>query len=148
MYKNLLCCRWSRPFCGANVGFSSVGERGGYNIATQSCVDVNCGDMRRFDSTGGIQAIALTVEPYRDLGSGWQLGIEAGLPLYRTTWTSVAVAMNDSAHFGLAGTQETLSHQPHIHVGRSLSEGPFSARLIYLNAPVGYSTNEKVPAGI
>jgi hypothetical protein len=91
-YYNFGKVKWSSTNPQDEADFSSVGERGGYNIATQSCVDGNCGDMRRFDSTGGIQAIALTIEPYWDLGSGWQLGVEAGPALYRSTWTSVAVA--------------------------------------------------------
>ena len=151
-YYNFGKVKWSSTNPQDEADFSSVGERGGYDIATQSCVDGNCGDMRRFDSTGGIQAIALTVEPYWDFGSDWQLGVEAGPALYRTTWTSVAVAINNSACFGPAGTQETLIHQPHIQVGAlvgaSVSIGPFSARLNHLNAPVGYSTDKNVPAGI
>jgi hypothetical protein len=151
-YYNFGKVKWSSVNPQDEADFSSVGQRGGYNLATQSCVDGNCGDFRRFDSAGGIQAIALTVEPYWDLGSGWQLGVEAGPALYRTTWTSVATAMNDSARFGPTGTQETLSHQPHVQVGvlvgASVSKGPFSARLNYLNAPVGYSTDKDTPAGI
>ncbi|MFM0191642.1 hypothetical protein PQQ65_01005 [Paraburkholderia strydomiana] len=123
--------KWSSANPQDEADFLSVGERGGYNIATQSCLDGNCGDMRRFDSTGGIQAVALPVEPYWDLGSDRQLGVEGGPALYRSTWTSVAVALNDSARFGPAGTQETLSHQPHIQVGvligASVNKVPFSA---------------------
>jgi hypothetical protein len=62
------------------------------------------------------------------------------------------VALNDSARFGTAGTQATLSHQPHVQlgmlVGTQVNKRPFSARLNYLNAPVDYSIDKNVPAGI
>jgi hypothetical protein len=151
-YANFGKVKWSSMNPQDQADFDGTGRQGGYNVKTLGCDDNNCGVFRKFDSTGGIQAISLTIEPYWDLGSGWQLGLEAGPALYRTTWTSVATAMNDSARFGPAGTQETLSHQPHIQVGAlvgaSVSKGPFSARLNYLTAPVGYSTGKNVPAGI
>lgn len=148
-YYNFGKIRWSSVDPQDAADFT--GTPGGYNVATQSCNDSNCGTFRRFDSTGGIQAIALTAEPYWDVGRGWQFGLEVGPALYRSTWTSVATAMADG-QFGAAGTQETLSHNPHIQVGAlagvSVSRGPFSVRANYLYAPVGRSTAKDVPAGI
>ncbi|CAB3742440.1 hypothetical protein LMG24238_06883 [Paraburkholderia sediminicola] len=131
--------------------FTTVGQQGGYNVATQSCVNGDCGTFRKFDSTGGIQALALTVEPYWDLGSGWQIGLEAGPALYRSTWTAVATAESDG-RFGPAGTQETLTHPPKIQVGAlvgaAVAKGPFSVRVNYLYAPIGSWAAKNVPAGI
>jgi hypothetical protein len=126
-------------------------HNGGYDTATQSCVDNNCGTFRRFDSTGGIQAISLTIEPYWNLGSNWTIGLEAGPALYRSTWTSIAISLADGP-FGPAGTEQTLSHNPKIQVGvlagASISKGPLSMRLNYLYAPVGKLESNDVPSGI
>ena len=132
--------------------FTNVGQQGGYNVRTGACVDSNCGVFRKFDSTGGIQAIALTVEPFWNVGGGWQLGLEAGPALYRATWTSVATAMS-AGRFGPAGTQETLQHHPQVQVGAlagvSIARGPFTVRANYRYAPVAYKANSAdVPAGI
>jgi hypothetical protein len=150
-YYNFGKIRWSSVDPQDAADFSGTGTPGGYNLATQACNDNNCGALRRFDSTGGIQAIALTAEPFWDVGSGWQFGLELGPALYRSTWTSVATAMSDG-RFGPAGTEETLSHNPHLQVGAlagaSVSRGPFAVRLDYLYAPAGQSTAKDVPAGV
>ena len=151
-YYNFGKLRWSSVNPQDAEDFSAAGLRGGYDVHTHSCVDNNCGDFRRFDSTGGIQAVALTLEPFWEIGGGWQFGLEVGPALYRSTWTSVATSMQDSQRFGPAGTQEVLTHQPHFQLGIlggvSLSKGPFAMRLNYLNAPVGRSTDKDVPAGV
>ncbi len=113
----------------------------GYNVATQACNNGDCGTLRRFDSTGGIQAIALTIEPYWSIGSGWTLGLEAGPALFRSTWTSVATSLGDgNSNFGPAGTQQTFSRQPRTQigwiVGAAVGKGPLTVRLNYLRAPV------------
>ncbi|WP_157378782.1 hypothetical protein [Burkholderia ubonensis] len=150
-YYNFGKVRWSSVNPQDSADFSRVGQIGGYNTATLSCNDNNCGTFRRFDSVGSIQAIALTVEPYWNLGNGWQLGLEAGPALYRSMWTSIATTLSDG-RFGPAGTRETLSHHPRVQagvlVGVSVGKGAFSARLNYLNAPVGHSSDDNVPAGI
>lgn len=132
----------------------------GYNTATQKCNDNNCGQFRNFQSTGGIQAIALTVEPFWDIGGGWKIGVEGGPALFRSTWTSVATSIDDGP-FGPPGTQEHFSRQPRTQfgwlVGASISKGPFSLRYNYLKAPVDGSMSgtssrvggdQWVPSGI
>ncbi|WP_205980681.1 hypothetical protein [Paraburkholderia sp. Ac-20340] len=150
-YYNFGKVKWSSTNPQDAADFDGTGTTGGYNATTQTCNDDNCGAMRRFDSTGGIQAIALTLEPFWDLGSSWQFGVEIGPALYRSTWTSVATALSDG-RFGPIGTQETLMHSPHMQLGAlagaSISRGPFSVRLNYLYAPVGSSTAKNVPSGI
>lgn len=153
-YQNFGKVRWSSINPQDEADFSSQGQRGGYSLASQSCVDGNCGAMRKFDSTGGIQSLSLTIEPYWDLGGGWQFGVEAGPAIYRSTWTAIATTMQDSERFGPAGAQETLTHMPTIQVGAlagaSVSKGPFSVRVNYLYAPVKFGGDhpKNVPAGI
>ncbi|WP_368722236.1 hypothetical protein [Paraburkholderia phymatum] len=125
----------------------------GYNVATQKCNGNNCGTFRNFESTGGIQAIALTIEPYWDIGSGWSLGVEAGPSLFRSTWSATATALSDGG-FGPAGSQEQFSRQPRTQfgwlIGASISKGPFSLRYNYLRAPVDGSnsgTSSRVGGG-
>jgi hypothetical protein len=143
--------KWSSMNPQDQADFDGTGRQGGYNVKTLGCDDNNCGVFRKFDSTGGIQAISLTIEPYWDLGSGWQLGLEAGPALYRSSWTAVATTMSDG-RFGPAGTQETLTHPPKIQVGAlvgaSVAKGPFSVRANYLYAPIGAWEGKNVPAGI
>ncbi len=150
-YYNFGKVQWSSVNPQDAADFDGTGATGGYNVTTQACNDNNCGALRRFDSTGGIQAIAFTLEPYWDLGNRWQFGLEAGPALYRSTWTSVATALSDG-RFGPAGTQETLTHSPHIQLGAlagvSVARGAFSMRLDYLYAPPGRSTAKNVPSGV
>jgi hypothetical protein len=151
-YYNFGKVKWSSMNPQDEADFTSIGKQGGYNVKTGACVDNNCGVMRQFNSTGGIQAIAITVEPFWNIGGSWQLGVEAGPALYRATWTSVATAMSDG-RFGPAGTQETLSHQPQVQLGAlagfSVSRGPIAIRANYLYAPVAYKADSSdVPAGI
>lgn len=131
--------------------FTSVGQQGGYNTTTHTCVNSNCGDFRHFDSTGGIQALSLTVEPYWDLGRGWTVGVEVGPALYRSSWTAVATALSDG-RFGPKGTQETLTHTPSLQIGAlggvSACLDTYCARLNYLYAPIGKWSGKNIPAGI
>jgi hypothetical protein len=150
-YANFGKVKWSSMNPQDQADFDGTGRQGGYNVKTLGCDDNNCGVFRKFDSTGGIQALALTVEPYWDLGSGWQIGAELGPALYRSTWVSVATAMSDG-RFGPAGTQETLTHPPKIQIGAlagvAVGKGPFSVRVNYLYAPIGKWEGKNVPSGI
>lgn len=150
-YSNFGKVRWSSINPQDQADFSSVGQQGGYSVITQTCVNNNCGDFRRFDSTGGLQSVSLTVEPYWDLGSGWQVGVEAGPALYRSSWTAVATALSNG-RFGPAGTQEVLTHTPGIQMGAlagiSVARGPFTARVNYLYAPIGEWSGKNIPAGV
>lgn len=144
--------KWSSMNPQDEADFTSVGQQGGYSVKTGTCVDNNCGVMRRFDSTGGIVAVAATVEPYWRVGSGWEIGVQVGPALYRSTWTTVATAMS-AGRFGPAGTQETLQHEPQVQLGAlagvSVGKGPFAVRVDYLYAPAGYKNDGKdVPPGI
>lgn len=124
----------------------------GYNAATLACNDGNCGTLRRFDSTGGIQAIALTIEPYWSLGSGWTAGLEAGPALFRSTWTSIATSLGDgNAAFGPAGTQQTFARRPRTQLGWiagvGVGKGPFTVRVNYLRAPIDTATDGMLSGG-
>lgn len=148
-YQNFGKVRWSSMNPQDAADFDG---KGGYD-SQGGCIDDKCGTMRKFDSTGGIQSLSLTVEPYWDLGNGWTVGVEAGPALFRANWTSVATAMDDDPRFGPKGTQEVLSNRKSLQVGAlagaSVSQGPFVVRLNYLYAPVKFSPNPKeVPAGI
>lgn len=152
-YYNFGKVKWSSMNPQDEADFTQLGEKGGYSVKTGACVDNNCGVFRKFDSTGGIQAVALTVEPFWNIGGAWTFGIEAGPALYRSTWVSEATAMAGGSKFGPAGTVETLTHTPRVQLGAiagvSLSRGPFSVRANYLYAPVAYKDDGKdVPAGI
>jgi len=151
-YYNFGKVRWSSMNPQDEADFTSIGQQGGYNVKTGTCIDNNCGVFRKFDSTGGIQAIAFTVEPYWNVGGAWQLGIEGGPALFRSTWTSVATALSDG-RFGPAGTQEALQHQPKIQLGAiagvDLFRGPVGMQVAYLYAPAAYRRDSSdVPAGI
>ncbi|MGB8422162.1 hypothetical protein [Paraburkholderia sp.] len=151
-YQNFGKVRWSSSNPQDEGDFTAAGQKGGYDPKTGSCIDDNCGVFRTFNSTGGIQSVALTLEPYWDVGSGWTVGIEAGPALYRSTWTSVAVA-TAPGKFGPAGTAETLSHVPSVRLGAlagvSVCDGAFCGRVNYLYAPATYGLTAKdVPAGI
>jgi hypothetical protein len=130
--------------------FSSKGQVGGYNAVTQSCFANNCGAFRQFASTGGLQLIALTFEPYWQHGK-WQFGVEAGPTLFRSTWQSVATVISPNSPWGTQGSVEVLTHQPHLQVGSivgaSVSYGHASLQYDYVFTPVGSSTGTNVPAG-
>lgn len=148
-YENWGKVRWSsiNPQDAADF----PGNSGGYNVTTKRCNDSNCGTFRRFDSTGGLQSLSLTAEAFWDLGNSWQIGLEAGPALYKSTWVSVATALSDGP-FGPAGTQEVLTHAPRLQVGvlvgAFVSSGPFAVRMNYLHAPIGAWQGKNVPAGI
>lgn len=151
-YENFGKVRWSSINPQDASDFSSVGQVGGYNQQTLACNDNNCGTLRKFDSTGGIQAISLTVEPYWDLGSGWQFGVEAGPALYRSTWTSTATALS-AGPFGPAGAQDTYTAAARVRVGlmlgASISYKSFTLRYQHLSVPVGSGySGTNVPPGI
>jgi hypothetical protein len=133
--------------------FSAKGMVGGYNVATQTCNAGDCGQMSDFKSSGQIQALALTVEPYWNLGSDWTIGIEAGPAIYRTTWTTNAVVETAGWKLGPVGTDHVLTTSPALHVGAlvgaSVSKGHFSLRYNYIYAPLHYgSTDNDQPAGV
>lgn len=150
-YGNFGKVRWSSINPEDQGDFTTVGQKGGYNVITQSCDADNCGVFRRFDSTGGLQTISLTIEPYWDLGQGWQMGVEAGPALYRSSWTAIATALSNG-RFGPAGAQEVLTHTPGIQIGAlagvSVARGPFVARVNYLYAPISDWSGKNIPAGI
>ena len=145
----------------ASAGFDSNATKSfGYNSRTHSCYNNDCGQYRWFDSTGNLQFVALTVEPFWNLGDGWTFGVEVGPALYRASWNVVATAQTDGV-FGPAGSQEFFHRSPSIQVGAlgglSLGKGPVMLRVEYLyapisNAPTGTSSvagsNQVVPAGI
>jgi hypothetical protein len=117
-------------------GFTRNGVSGGYNASTDSCTNNNCGTFRNFSSSGLTQAVALTVEPYWDIGHGYTLGLEAGPAMYRAEWNTQATALSDGS-FGPAGTVQDISvkakWQLSYILGLSLSRGPVSLRLNYLS---------------
>jgi hypothetical protein len=117
-------------------GFTRNGVSGGYNASTDSCTNNNCGTFRNFSSSGLTQAVALTVEPYWDIGHGFTLGVEAGPALYRAEWNTYATALT-AGDFGPAGTVQDISvkakWQLSYILGVSLSRGPVSLRLNYLS---------------
>lgn len=149
-YMNFGKVKWSSMNPQDAADFDGTGVVGGYNSKTGNCNDGNCGVFRRFDSTGGLQAIALTLEPYWNIGGGWTAGFQIGPAVFRSTWTAVATAMADG-RFGPAGTQETLARKPVVQLGGlagiSLEKSHFAARLDYLYAPVGKITGSQLPSG-
>jgi len=130
--------------------FTSQGRTGGYDATTKGCYDNNCGAIRRFDSTGGLQLVALTAEPFWQKGP-WTFGVEFGGTLFRSTWTSTATVVSDTSPWGPKGSVEVLQHQPHIQggtiVGASVAYKAFSLRYNYVFCPIGKSTAKNVPAG-
>jgi len=145
----------------ASAGFDSdATKKFGYNSRTHSCYNNDCGQYRWFDSTGNMQFVALTLEPYWNIGNGWTVGIEAGPAFYISTWNVTATAQTDGV-FGPAGSQEFFHRKPSIQLGAlagvSIGKGPVSLRVNYLYAPVsnahdGTSSvagpNQVVPSGI
>lgn len=130
------------------------GHTWGLDVANGTCYHGNCGYLRRFDSTGDMMAVSLTLEPYWAFGNGWTAGIEAGPALYRYTWTSFATNLQNSpGHFGpygTAGAVETFHHTPHWYVGAligaSIGKGPVSLRYNYLYSPSRWE--DGVPSGV
>jgi hypothetical protein len=125
----------------------------GYNVKTQQCYNQNCGQFREFRSSGNIQAIALTVEPYWDLGRDWTVGIEGGPALYRAQWNATATALASSERFGPAGSVENFHHSPRLYLGvmlgASISKGPVSVRLNYIYSPDKFmQSGGDVPQGV
>lgn len=133
--------------------FTARGLVGGYDPVSKTCLNNECGQMSDFRSSGQIQALALTAEPYWDIGGGWTLGVEAGPAIYRTTWTTDAVVETDGWKLGPPGTVHVLTTSPALHVGAlvgaSVSKGHFSLRYNYIYAPIHYgSTDSESPAGV
>lgn len=130
--------------------FMSQGQTGGYDAATKGCYDNNCGAIRKFDSSGGLQLLAFTLEPYWQKGA-WTFGVEFGPTLFRSTWSSTATVVSDTSPWGPKGSVEVLQHQPHIQagaiVGASVGYKAFSIRYNYVFCPIGNSTGKNVPAG-
>lgn len=131
-----------------------AGHAYGYDAQTGGCYNQNCGYLRRFDSTGDMMALSLTLEPYWDLGNNWTVGIEAGPARYRYTWTSFATNLqNAPGHFGpysADGAVEEFHHNPHWYlgalVGLSVGKGPMSLRYNYLYSPSKWE--DGVPSGV
>ncbi|WP_330555433.1 hypothetical protein [Burkholderia multivorans] len=74
--------------------------------------------MSDFQSYGRIQALALTLEPYWNLASGWSIGVEAGPALYRETWMTHATVETPGWKLGPPGTLHMLSTSPKLRVIR------------------------------
>lgn len=150
-YLNFGQVSWSSQSPQDASDFSSRGMVGGYDPAAQRCISNNCGQMSDFESYGRIQAIALTAEPYWDLGAGWTIGVEAGTAIYRTTWTTHATVETDGWKLGPPGTVHHLSASPKLRLGAlagiSVSKGRFAVRYNYIFAPApgGNADNEQVP---
>lgn len=145
-YYNFGRVNWS-----ANAGEdANASHTMGLDPHTHTCYSNNCGAWRNFTSSGSMQAIALTVEPYWRFGSGWTVGLEIGPAFFRSTWTSVATALSDGK-FGPAGSQQTFERSPRWQFGQiaglSVGKGPFTARVNYLRAPVDHSTNGTLIGG-
>jgi hypothetical protein len=64
---------------------------GGYNPRTHAC-NGECGPMRYSDTGGSLQAIALTIEPYCEVGK-WRFSVEGGPEIFKETWTSTMTVM-------------------------------------------------------
>lgn len=150
VYLNFGKISWSSQSPQDASDFTDRGMRGGYDPATKGCIDNNCGQMSDFQSYGRIQAVALTVEPYWDLGSGWSVGVEAGPALYRATWMTHATVETPGWKLGPPGTLHMLSTSPKLRVGAiaglSVSKGRFSVRYNYIFAPAagGSADNDQV----
>ncbi|EPS1221711.1 hypothetical protein ACVBR5_000942 [Burkholderia cenocepacia] len=150
-YLNLGKISWGSQSPQDATDFTDRGMRGGYDPATKGCIDNNCGQMSDFQSYGRIQALAFTVEPYWNLGTGWTVGIEAGPAFYRTTWMTHATVETPGWKLGPPGTVHMLSTRPTIHVGvltgLSLSKGHFGVRYNYIFAPhpSGPADDDQVP---
>ena len=125
---------------------------GGYSVATKSCIDNNCGQMRTFVSRGVTHSISLAAEAFWNLGNDWEVGVNAGPAMYFGPWRSTYIADEDGV-FGAAGSTEEVSHRvvPHLGAvaGLSVSKGAFSLGYSYLYAPPRFETNgTDVPSGI
>jgi len=94
---------------------------GYYDPTTHSC-DKACGPLRNFNSTGRMQAIALTAEPYWTRGN-WRFGIEAGPMIFRSTWDASAMSLTANQYTGPAGSVETFSHAPRAELGAIVGVG-------------------------
>lgn len=116
-----------------------AGHTFGFDHTTGTCFNNNCGLMRRFVSTGAMQAFALTVEPFYRFGNGWTVGLEAGPAAFRSTWTATATNLTTNDTFGAAGAVEVYQRKPRWQfgqmVGASVSKGNFTLRYEYLRAP-------------
>jgi len=138
----------------ANAGFDSNATKTfGYNRKTQSCFNNDCGQYRWFDSVGNMQFVALTVEPFWNLGGGWNAGIELGPAFYFPNWNTTATAQTNGV-FGPAGTVQNFHHTVRLELGAlggvSIGKGPVTLRVEYLYAPVKpiFGENDPTPAGI
>jgi len=88
----------------------------GYNPATKSCNNGVCGPERRFETSGWTQTLALTVEPYWNLGAGWHAGFELGPAVYVSKMDSTAINIAQS-RFGAPGVEEHFHHVQAPHFG-------------------------------
>jgi hypothetical protein len=154
-YINFGSVSWDAQAPQDESDFTMVGQQGGWSAKTGACVNNNCGQMSDFKSNGRIQAIAMTVEPFWDVGRGFQVGIEAGPALFRATWiaqTTVETA-GGTGKLGPVGSTSTLSSKGTLHlgaiVGVSVAKGPWAVRYNYLYAPAhnGVLDND-LPSGV
>jgi len=126
-----------------------AGHTYGYNPSTRHCNNNNCGSERVFHTTGWTQDIALTVEPYWNIGNGWHVGMEVGPVVYISKMDSSATNLTES-RFGAAGAVENFHHRQSPALGAmagvSLGKGPLSLRYDYTYTPYHSSGNYVPPA--
>lgn len=130
---------------------------GYYDPATKHCAG-ECRDVREFNGGGRMQVVALTIEPYWNIGNGFTVGVEAGPALFHVQWNETATNINDTTFWGQAGKVENFTAKPHWEVGAllgaSVSRGPFTLRYNYVIAKQhnfagsdGNGPSQYVPAG-
>lgn len=114
------------------------GAHGGYyDLHTQHCSGA-CQDVRDFNSGGRMQVVALTVEPFWNVGHGVQFGVEAGPAMFHVQWSASATNPADTTFWGPQGAVEAWSAKSHWEpgalVGASLSRGAWALRYNYVFA--------------
>jgi hypothetical protein len=122
---------------------------GGYNPQKQAC-NGTCGPMRYFDTGGSLQAIALTIEPYYEVGN-WRFSVEGGPAVFKGTWTSTMTVMSETSPWGPRGSVETLAHDPKPQLtwvaGASVAYKKVTVRYTYISTPSKNVSNSNVPLG-
>lgn len=122
-------------------------QSGGYSTATHSCMG-ECGPLRHFQSSGNLNGVSLTLEPFWRKGN-WRFGVEAGPFFYRSTWHATATSLTDTQWWGPAGSVEHLDHTPSIEigltVGASVAYKDFSLSYNFYNIKTHKVTDANVP---
>jgi hypothetical protein len=114
-------------------------SHGGYYDPSIKACRGACSDLRSFESGGRMQVIALTAEPFWNVG-GYRFGLEAGPAAFHVSWTSTATTIYaGSMQFrGPDGTTEVFHADPHwepgVLVGASIGRGPWDLRYNYVFA--------------